>query len=127
MPETPFAGTMGRILDWWFDREIGSTAILGSTVLFLLLVVGAVFVHEVEGWVDSAYFIVTAVTTLGSNLVPQHEVTKIFLIVWLPIGIGVGFTVLASVGAAVLESQRRRLERFRHAVGGRGDHRKEEG
>ena len=118
---------MGRILDWLFDRELGSAVILGSTVLFLLLVLGAVFVHEVEGWgwVDSAYFIVTAVTTLGSNLVPQHEVTMIFLIVWLPVGIGVGFTVLASVGASILESQRRRLERFRHVVGGHGEHRKE--
>ena len=118
---------MGRIIDWWFDRELGNTVILGSTVLFVLLVAGAAFVHEVEGWgwVDSAYFIVTAVTTLGSNLVPQHEITKIFLIVWLPVAIGVGLTVLASVGATFLESQRRRLERIRAAVGARGERRKE--
>ncbi len=116
---------MARLLDWWFDRELGSTVILGSTVLLVLLIAGAVFVHEVEGWgwVDSAYFIVTAVTTLGSNLVPQHEATKLFLIVWLPIGIGVGFTVLASVGAAILESQRRRLERIHAAMAGHAERR----
>ncbi len=120
---------MVRIVDWWFDRELGNTAILGSTVLVVLLAAGAVFVHEVEGWdwVDSVYFIVTAVTTLGSNLVPQHEITKVFLIVWLPVGIGVGFTVLASVGAAILSSQRRRLERIRAAVGGRNGHHREGG
>lgn len=110
---------MARVLDWWFDRELGSTVVLGSTILLAFLVVAAAFVHVVEGWswVDSAYFAVTAVTTLGSNLVPRQDVTKIFLIVWLPLAIGVGFTVLASVGAKTLESQRRRLERFRHAVG----------
>jgi Trk-type K+ transport system membrane component len=109
---------MAHILDWWFDRELGSTVVLGTTVLLAFLVAAAVFVHLVEGWswVDSAYFAVTAVTTLGSNLVPQREMTKIFLIVWLPLAIGVGFTVLASVGAKTLESQRRRLEHFRLAV-----------
>ncbi|HII40237.1 MAG TPA: two pore domain potassium channel family protein [Thermoplasmata archaeon] len=115
---------MARVIDWLFDRELGSTVILGSTVLVLLLAMGAVFVHEVEGWgwVDSVYFIVTAVTTLGSSFVPQHEITKIFLIVWLPVGIGVGFTVLASIGAAILDAQRRRLRRFRAAVGSREGH-----
>ncbi len=109
---------MARILDWWFDRELGSTVVLGSTLLLAFLVMAAVFVHLVEGWswVDSAYFAVTAVTTLGSNLVPQREATKVFLIVWLPLAIGVGFTVLASIGAKTLESQRRRIERFRLAV-----------
>ena len=120
---------MGRFIDWWVDRELGSAVILGSTVLVLLLAAGAVFVHEVEhwDWVDSVYFIVTAVTTLGSNLVPQHEITKIFLIVWLPIAIGVGLTVLASLGAAIVDSQRRRLERIRAAGDVRGNHRRGSG
>ncbi len=116
---------MARILDRWFDRELGCTVVLGSTILLLLLAMGTVFVHEVEGWgwIDSAYFAVTAITTLGSaNLVPQHEITKLFLIGWLPVGIGVGFTVLASVGARILESQRKRLERIRETVSGHGNH-----
>ncbi len=115
---------MARIIDWWFDRELGSTVVLGSTILLLLLAMGTVFVHEVEGWgwIDSAYFAVTAITTLGAaNLVPQREITKLFLIVWLPIGIGVGFTVLASIGARILGSQRKRLERIRQTVSGHGN------
>lgn len=118
---------MPRVLDWWFDRELGSTVVLGSTILLAFLVAAAAFVHVVEGWswVDSAYFAVTAVTTLGSNLVPQQEATKVFLIVWLPLAIGVGFTVLASIGAKTLESQRRRLERLRSAVEGSGPSHKE--
>ncbi len=119
---------MAHILDWWFDRELGSTVVFGSTILFAFLVVAAVFVHLVEGWswVDSGYFAVTAVTTLGSNLVPQREATKIFLIVWLPLAIGVGFTVLASIGAKTLESQRRRIQRFRLAVEGPSSIQKEQ-
>ncbi|HYM39440.1 MAG TPA: potassium channel family protein [Thermoplasmata archaeon] len=116
---------MARIVDWWFDRELGSTVVLGSTILILLLVLGAILVRETEGWgwVDSAYFAMTAITTLvAQNLVPQHEITKLFPIAWLPIGIGVGFTVLASVGAQIRESQRRHFERIRRTVGSRGNH-----
>src|SRR5439155_753950 len=55
------------------------------------------------------------------DLIPKHEATKIFLIFYLPIGIGVGFTVLASIGAKLIAAQRIRLEHTRDSLRERSD------
>ena len=92
--------------------------VLGSVLLVGLVALCSAVVHVDEGWgwLDSVYFSVTSVTTLGDpNFAPSHDATKLFLIFYLPLGIGVGFAVLAAMGARVLEMQRSRLERLRRA------------
>ena len=105
---------MPRILDWWVELRLRHAVLLGMSVLLGLLVLCAVIVHFVEGWswVDAFYFAMASLTTVGyGDLVAKHELTKIFLIFWLPIGIGVGLTVLAGIGTKLLEVERRHLER----------------
>jgi len=71
-------------------------------------------VTATRNWVDAAYFAITSTTTVAyGDLIPTHEATKIFLIFYLPVGIGVGFTVLASIGAKVIAAQRASLLRTR--------------
>jgi len=116
---------MSRILNWWLELSLRSTGGLGVSILVALMVWCAVFVHFEEGWswVDAAYFTIVSTTTVGyGDLVPRNPATKIFLTFYLPVGIGVGFTVLASIGAKILEAQRRRLERRRGAMGGHVGH-----
>ncbi len=84
-----------------------------------LIALCAVFVHVEEGWgwVDAFYFAVASITTVGyGDLVPHQESTKLFLIVYLPVGIGVALTVLATMGTKFLDYQRRRLERVHEAM-----------
>ena len=60
--------------------------------------VGAVFMHNVEkwSWLDSTYFSTATLTTVGyGDLVPKHDVTKLFLIPYMLFGIA---TVLYSLG-----------------------------
>ncbi len=115
---------MGRILNWWIQLQLQSAVVLGIVVLVGLVLVCTVFVHFEEGWnwVDAAYFAITSTTTVAyGDLIPTHEATKIFLILYLPVGIGVGFTVLASVGAKVIAAQRASLERTRDSMRKRPD------
>ncbi|MEE9174044.1 MAG: potassium channel family protein [Thermoplasmata archaeon] len=89
------------------------------TILFGLIALSTVFVHVVEGWswLDSLYFSIVSVTTVGyGDLVPREDATKVFLVLYLPIGIGVGFVVLTTAVRQMLESQRRRLTRVHEAL-----------
>jgi len=109
---------MGRILNWWIQLQLESAVVLGAVVLASLVLLCTVFVHFEEGWnwVDAAYFAITSTTTVAyGDLIPTHEATKIFLIFYLPVGIGVGFTVLASIGGKVIATQRASLERRRES------------
>src|SRR6058998_2711197 len=115
---------MGRILNWWIQLQLQSAVVLGVVVLLALMVVCTVFVHFEEGWnwVDAAYFAIASTTTVSyGDLIPKHEATKVFLIFYLPIGVGVGFTVLASIGAKVIATQRIRLEHTRDSLRERSD------
>ena len=103
---------------WLHQLRLNDPLVLGSVLLFGLVMLCSIVVHVEEGWnwLDSVYFSVTSVTTLGDpNFAPSQDATKLFLIFYLPLGIGVGFAVLAALGARVLDMQRRRLERLGNA------------
>ncbi len=105
---------MGTLHDWWLHLRLQNTLVLAASVWFGLVLACTVVVHLVEGWawLDALYFAVASVTTVGyGDFVPAHGATKAFLVAYLPVGIGVGFTVLTSLGAEIVARQRRRLER----------------
>jgi voltage-gated potassium channel len=62
------------------------------TLVVITLASGTVFYHNIEGWrwLDSLYFSVTTLTTVGyGDLSPHTDVGKIFTVVYLFVGIGV--------------------------------------
>jgi len=73
-----------------------------AIALFLILLLGGIFVYSfIEGWgyIDSAYFTVATVTTIGyGDIVPQTDIGKIFTIFFSFLGIGMAFYFLTSLG-----------------------------
>ncbi len=68
-------------------------------VVVIILVTGTVFYHNAEHWhwLDSLFFSVTTLTTVGyGNLVPVTTTGKIFTIVYIFLGLG---TILGFVNA----------------------------
>lgn len=64
------------------------------TLVVLVLGLGTVFYHGVEGWryLDALYFCVVTLGTVGfGDFAPQTDAGKIFTIVYMFVGIGILF------------------------------------
>ncbi|MFH1585173.1 MAG: potassium channel family protein [archaeon] len=63
--------------------------------LFLILLLGGTFIYSsIEGWryIDSVYFTVATVTTVGyGDIVPQTDIGKIFTMFFSFFGVGMAF------------------------------------
>lgn len=62
------------------------------TLVGLVLAAGTIFYHSVEGWswLDSLYFSVTTLTTVGyGDLSPHTNFGKIFTMLFIMVGLGI--------------------------------------
>ena len=78
------------------DPEFRAIAIL----LVFLLLGGAVFFHQVQGWslLDSLYFCVMTVSTIGyGDLTPTMAISKIFTMAYAVLGIGLFATFVGKL------------------------------
>lgn len=81
--------------------------------LFVIIILfsGTIFYHSIEGWrwLDSLYFSVTTLTTVGfGDLAPQTDMGKIFTIIYLFVGIGI---ILGFINAVAHHSSEQQLPR----------------
>lgn len=63
----------------------------------VIVLIGSVFYHSVEGWgwIDSIYFSVITLTTVGyGDFSPQTDLGKIFTTFYVIIGIGLMFSFI---------------------------------
>lgn len=59
-----------------------------------VIAIGTYFYHVVEGWswLDSAYFSVITLTTIGyGDLVPTNPISKLFTMIYVILGVGIIF------------------------------------
>lgn len=83
-----------------------------------LLLIGTVFYQLVENWtfVDSLYFCVTTLTTVGfGDPAPTTDLGKLFTVFFVLSGVGVFLGVINAIGQAALKDPDigRRLRRHR--------------
>lgn len=78
-----------------------------------ILIIGTVFYHFVEGWswVDSIYFCVVALATVGfGDLTPSKDVSKIFTIVYLITGLGIFLAFLNAIFGEIKDIRAKEAE-----------------
>ena len=81
-----------------------------ATLAVLMLAVGTLTYHGLEGWgyLDSLYFSVTTLTTVGyGDLVPHTEVGRAFTIVYIIVGIGILLGFVNAVASHTIEEGKR--------------------
>ena len=82
--------------------------VFAAAAVIIMVTLGAVGIHLLENlsWIDSFYFAVETVTTVGyGNIAPQTEIGKLFTTVYMLFSVGIvlyGLTVLAQ---AFLQSE----------------------
>lgn len=81
--------------------------VLITVLVFLgVLLGGTFFFHHMEGWrfLDSAYFVVMTVTTIGyGDFVPRTDVGKIFTIFYSFFGVGVALYLLSTLSSNIFK------------------------
>jgi voltage-gated potassium channel len=78
-----------------------------ASLAILILVSGTLFYRSVEGWswVDSLYFSVTTVSTVGTGeLTPQTDFGKLFTVVYIFVGVGVFMVLFVQFASALLRA-----------------------
>jgi len=79
-------------------------------VNLVLLASGSVFYIAAENWgvIDSIYFCVMTMTTIGyGDLTPTTGISKIFTVVYALLSIGVFVSLAAKLAAAMMKARRK--------------------
>jgi len=84
------------IISFWRDSQYRSLVY----VTLFVLIAGTVVYHYVEGWrwLDSLYFSVVTLTTVGlGDFAPKTDLGKLFTIFYIIVGIGIILTFIDAV------------------------------
>lgn len=95
----------------WQDPAFQFLALVAS----LVLGAGTLFYHFVEGWrwLDSLYFCVITLATVGyGDFSPKTDPGKIFTMFYVFTGIGLMVAVFTRLAEALIETQRKQLEKL---------------
>lgn len=99
------------------ERErLRSSVFLSVSALSVLVIIGMVVMHHLEGWswISSFYFSVTTLATVGfGDLHPTHELSRLFLAFYVITGVTVALSAMTIVGRNYFEFIERRLMRDR--------------
>jgi voltage-gated potassium channel Kch len=82
------------------------------TLVIFTLTLGTITYHSIEGWtwLDSLYFSVITLTTIGfGDLAPATDIGKIFTIIYVFIGLGI---LLGFVNASGEHFRKQQVERM---------------
>ena len=100
-----FALTVLRLLKGlvhsWSDKKFRATFAMAVIVLLS----GTIFYRQAEGWswIDSLYFCVTTMATVGSDSLSPATVTgKLFTVFYIFAGVGIFVALLAQLARALI-------------------------
>lgn len=109
MPRQSYGNFLLRSVIEFLKDPLYRNLLMTSTVI---LIIGTIVYHEVEGWswLDSLYFSVITLTTIGfGDFAPETSVGKIFTIFYIVIGLGM---ILGFINAVYEHYRLRSVDRL---------------
>ena len=85
-------------------------------LVLITLIFGTIAYHLIEGWrwLDSFYFSVIALTTIGfGDFAPTTDLGKVFTIIYVFIGLGILLGFVNASSEYFIKSQKERVDRRR--------------
>ncbi|TGC09144.1 potassium channel family protein [Methanolobus halotolerans] len=82
------------------------------TLVIITLVLGTVVYHNIEGWrwLDSLYFSVIVLTTIGfGDFAPTTDIGKIFTVIYVFLGLGILLGFVNATGEYFRKQQKERI------------------
>lgn len=79
----------------------------------LTLAIGTIFYHSVEGWrwLDSFYFSVITLTTIGfGDFTPKTDIGKIFTVIYIFVGLGILLGFITPIGEYLVDRRVEKIE-----------------
>lgn len=115
---------MGWVRDrskWWMEerRRLRHSVLLAASAMTLLVVVGTISMHHLEGWdwIPSFYFSVTTLATVAyGDLYPTTDASRLFVAFYVIAGVTTAFSAMTIVGRTYLEYIQRRLLKDRRTA-----------
>lgn len=99
-----FYGLLRRLWRLFREPEFRALAVFSGLILLL----GSAFYHQVEGWswLDSFYFSVITLATVGfGDFAPKTDLGKIFTIIYLLVGVGTLASLITFISTHRRESK----------------------
>lgn len=82
------------------------------TALIIFIAIGTLVYHWLEDWtwVQSFYFTVTTLTTVGyGDMHPTSDASRLFTALFILMGVGVVLAALGVIGSSYLDNRTRRI------------------
>ncbi len=109
--------TTKQILSFIHEKTTGVKPppgfLLSFCIFALLLISGTLFYSYSEKWnyVDSLYFSVTTLATVGyGDLHPTNPMSKIFTVLYIFVGVGLAMYVATSLSKSIVEGKEKQIK-----------------
>lgn len=85
-------------------------------LILIIITIGASFMHYIEGWtwIDSFYWATITISTIGyGDLVPTLEISKIFVIFYILIGVSTAVYGMFYLASFMIKKNENYFETFK--------------
>ena len=81
---------------------------VAATTLLGWIAIGTIVFHRLESWnwIQSFYFSVVTITTVGyGDFTPTNDTSRFFTAIYIMIGVSIGLVALSMIGAEILRNR----------------------
>lgn len=95
-----------------FKQKIRPEVLSAASALGVLVIIGTVAYHYIEGWswIKSLYFVVVTLATVGyGDVHPTTDLSRLFTIFFILIGVSIAIASITVIGSRYLDKREAKM------------------